>query len=305
MEFQIHWLAKTIWCSKGYGLKLWDDWFEKSLGNMIPSGHGGRGFQHLYKALAEAKIYADPIGQATQENPYLHLELTGNACDALEPDLLRKFLIHIKEEKKCRVSRLDLAWDGVDFTPLDAKQAVDAGQIRSGINRKSLTYTVEPYASKEDGSLGTTSLRLGSLSSERLMRIYDKRGLVRVELQTRAKRAEKVAWDVLVQPIPDWPELAKSHLRDYIDFENDGIPLPWWQEFIDTTSRARLTVTDAREKELERLTDWLMKQVAPSYSAVIDVIGENMMDAMLQYGRKYRGGRFDSILQRSQKENFE
>ncbi len=297
MDFQVHWLSLTIWCTTGYGLKLWDDWFEPQLGHMIPTGHGGRGFKTLYKALVEAKMYADPIGHDPRENAYVHIDLTGSACDAIQPNQLRDFLIHIKEEKKCRVTRLDLAWDRVAFTPLDAKQAVDKNQIRSGINRKSLTYTVEPYALKDDGSTGTTSLRLGSLYSERMLRVYDKRGFVRIELQTRAKRAEKVAWNILVQPVQEWSEIAKSHMRDFVDFEEEGVLLPWWDEFIKSIARARMKVTDAREKELERLTNWLMDQVAPSYSAVVDVVGEGMMVAMLVHGRKRRGKRFRSILE--------
>jgi DNA relaxase NicK len=302
MEFQVHWLSLTIWRSEGYALKMWDDWFDHHLGSMVPSGHGGRGFQLLYNGLVGAKLYTEPIVKEPEENKYFHLELPGSACEALPAELIRDFLESTKGNGKTRIARLDLAWDGVPFKPLDVKHAVEANQLRSRLRRQTLMFSVEPLEKREDGVLGTSSLRLGKSISERMLRVYDKRGPVRIELQLRAKRADKVAWDVLLQDPADWPKLSLGHLRDYVDFEIDGEPLSWWAEFVNAVPRNRTTVTDAREKELERLTDWLMIQVSPSYSAVVDVIGESMMDAMLQYGRQHRGGRFKSILEINQHE---
>jgi DNA relaxase NicK len=305
MEFQVHWLSLTIWRSEGFALKMWDDWFDQYLGSMNPTGHGGRGFQLLYDALVGAKLYAKPIVKEPDENKYFHLELPGSACEALPVEVIREFLESTKGNGKTRIARLDLAWDGVPFTPLDVKQAVEVNQLRSRLRRQTLMFSVEPLEKREDGVLGTSSLRLGKSISERMLRVYDKRGPVRIELQLRAKRADKVAWDILLQEPLDWPRLALGHLRDYLDFEIDGELLPWWEKFVNAIPRNRTTVTDAREKELERLTDWLMIQVSPTYSAVVDVIGESIMEAMLHYGREHRGNRFTSVLEVVKKDGNE
>lgn len=297
MEFRVHWLSVTIWCSTEHGLQTWKIWFEDYLGKMQPLVHGGRGFRNLYKALVGAKLYTGAISTVENGEPYIHLELPGSACDALPSQLIKEFVSTISIYEKCRFSRLDLAWDGVGFTPETVKNAVEKKMIRSHLKRRTMNFSVEPLEKKEDGSLGTSSIRLGSGSSQRLLRVYDKRGPVRLELQLRGKRADKVANDVLVALPKKWPNLAIGHLRDYVDFADNGTLLPWWREFVKSNPRTHIQVTDAREKELERLTKWLMQQVSPTYSAVVEVVGPGMIDAMIEYGKKHRGHRFDSILQ--------
>ncbi len=305
MEFRVHWLSVTIWCSTEHGLLTWQIWFEDYLGRMQAQIHGGRGFRNLYKALVGAKLYTGAITAVENGEPYIHLEFPGMACDALPPQLLKEFISTISIYEKSRVSRLDLAWDGVGFTPEIVKEAVEKNLIRSPLKRRTMNFSVEPLEKKEDGSLGTSSVRLGAGSSERLLRVYDKRGPVRLELQLRGKRADKIAKEVLVKLPKSWPELAIGHLRDYIDFAEDDTLLPWWMEFVKSTPRTHMQVTDAREKELERLTAWLMKQVSPTYSAVVEVVGDGMIDAMIEYGKKHRGNRFDSILEVLEKGNHE
>ena len=305
IEFQIHWMSITVWKGMAEGLELWNKYFEKHLGPMIPTGHGGKGFQLLYNSLLSSKLYARPIGQHGVADPYFNIELPGSACEAIPPEKFQEFMIEVQAMEKANFTRLDFAWDCVGFSPLDVKLAVEQRLFRSHLRRKTLFYGVEPLETKEDGTLGTTSLRVGSLSSERLLRVYDKRGPVRVELMMRAKRADAVARDVLTKVPGEWPERAIKHLRDYIDFQDkDSVLLSWWENFVQSTARARMQVTDAREKELKQMTEWLMTKVSPTYSAVIDVLGPDLMLAMLKYGKEHRGHRFDAILELSkQKEH--
>jgi DNA relaxase NicK len=298
IEFQVHWFSITIWKTMKEGLEIWKTHFEKYLGPMIPSGHGGKGFQMFFEALLGSKLYARPVGQQGVCETYFNIEVPGSACEALPPKVIQAFLLEVEKMEKANMTRLDFAWDGVAFTPHDVKLAVEARQFRSHLRRKTLFYGVEPLETKEDGTKGTTSLRVGSLSSQRLLRVYDKRGPVRIELMMRAKRADAVAKDVLTKNPTEWPDVAKEHLRDYIDFQDeDAVFLGWWQDFIKSTARARMQVTDAREKELKKMTEWLMEKVSATYSAVIDVLGPDLMLAMLRYGRKHRGHRFDAILE--------
>lgn len=292
MEFHVHWLSLTLWAERDYALKLWEEWFQEFLGPLVPIGHGGRGFKSLYQALAAAKLYADPVG----EGSFVHLELPGSACDALPPKLVQEFIVTLNRWEKFRVSRLDLAWDGVEFTPQDVKEAVAEEKLRSLLKRKTLHVHDQPFEERDDGVMGTTSVRLGSNQSSRMLRVYDKRGPVRLEFQTRAERADLVAREVLLK-LPDlWAEAALSHLRDYVDFEFEGKLLAWWEKFVREIGRAFKKITDARQLELSRMTEWVMTQVAPTLSVLADVIGEDIYKALTVQGRRKRGKRYEAVL---------
>ena len=292
MEFHVNWLSLTLWVERDYAIKMWEEWFQEFLGPLVPIGHGGRGFKSLYQALAAAKMYADPVGQGL----FVHLELPGSACDALPPKLIQEFIVTLNRWEKFRVSRLDLAWDGVEFTPRDVKEAVSEEKLRSLLKRKTLHVHDQPFEKRADGVMGTTSVRLGSNQSSRMLRVYDKRGPVRLEFQTRAERADMVARDVLLKLPAQWAEAALAHLRDYVDFEFEGRLLAWWETFVREIGRAFKKITDARQLELSRMTEWVMTQVAPTLSVLADVIGEDIYKALTIQGRRKRGKRYEAVL---------
>jgi hypothetical protein len=154
----------------------------------------------------------------------------------------------------------------------------------------------QPFEEREDGVTGTSSVRLGSNQSSRMLRVYDKRGPVRLEFQTRAERADLVARDVLVRLPQAWAEAALAHLRDYVDFEDEGRLLSWWEQFVSEIGRAFKSISDARQLELSRMTAWVMNQVAPTLSVLADVIGEDIYTAITAQGRRKRGKRYEAVL---------
>ncbi|MCW5887497.1 MAG: replication initiation factor domain-containing protein [Anaerolineales bacterium] len=242
--------------------------------------------------MAAAKLYADPVG----EGAYAHLEFPGSACDALPPKLIQEFIVTLNRWEKFRVSRLDLAWDGVGFTPQHVVEAVSEEKLRSLLKRKTLHVHDQPFEEREDGVMGTSSVRLGSNQSSRMLRVYDKRGPVRLEFQTRSERADLVARDVLARLPQAWAEAALAHLRDYVDFEDEGRLLSWWEQFVSEIGRAFKSISDARQLELSRMTAWVMNQVAPTLSVLADVIGEDIYTAITTQGRRKRGKRYEAVL---------
>jgi DNA relaxase NicK len=296
MEFHVHWLSLTLWASRDYALKMWEEWFQEFLGPLVPIGHGGRGFKSLFQALAAAKLYADPVSVQDDEATFIHLEFPGSACDALPPKLIQEFIVTLNRWEKFRVTRLDLAWDGVEFTPQDVKEAVSEEKLRSLLRRRTMHVHNQPFEEREDGVLGTTSVRLGSNQSSRMLRVYDKRGPVRLEFQTRGERADLVAHEILIKLPDQWAELALAHLRDYVDFEDEGKLLAWWEKFVGEIGRSFKKITDARQLELSRMTEWVMTQVAPTLSVLADVIGEDIYKALTVQGRRKRGKRYDAVL---------
>lgn len=304
ITLRVHWLSVTLWADEDYGLKMWELWFEKFLGAMHQTGHGGKGFRKLYKALLEAKLYAAPIQQDILEGKeYFSFELPGKACEAIPDKLIQEFIVTTDRFEKAKFTRLDLAWDGVAFEPHTVKEAVDNKQLRSYARRSSMQYIIHPYEERENGQLGTSAVRLGSNQSSRLLRVYDKHGPVRVELQARDKRADLIARDVLRHLPTQWFDPALGHLRDYVDFLDPETKelLPWWSSFVHNQDRAMKVVSDAREVELNRLIEWVDNQVSPTLSVLADVIGEQSIDAFIVSGRRKRGNKFNALLERSKR----
>ncbi|MEX1248342.1 MAG: replication initiation factor domain-containing protein [Anaerolineales bacterium] len=298
ITFRVHWLSATIWGSSNYGLKMWQEWFQKYLGPMQMVGHGGRGFKALYKALLEAKLYTTPISQDGIDSEYFCYEFPGQACDAIPDKDIQVFIIVLSRWEKARITRLDLAWDGVPFTPEQVKEAVGKEQMRSYLRRKKMSYTVTPYEDRQDGQIGTSSLRLGSNQSERMLRVYNERGPVRIEMQTRSDRADLVARDVLITLPKSWVDKAIGHLRDYVDFVDyeTGNLLSWWDEFVHNQDRAMKTISNAREQTLNGMLGWVDKTVSPTLSVIADLVGMPAIEAFIMAGRRKRGSRFNALL---------
>jgi len=298
ITFRVHWLSATIWGNSNYGLKMWQERFEQYLGPMQMVGHGVPGFKTLYKALLETRLKANPIAQEGIDSQYYCFEFPGQACDALPDKDIQEFIVTLSSLEKARITRLDLAWDGVPFTPEQVKAAVDKGQMRSYLRRKNMSYTVTPYEDREDGQIGTSSLRLGSRSSERMLRVYNERGPVRIELQTKSKRAYLVAMDVLIQLPEFWIDKAIGHLRDYVDFVDGatGKLLPWWDEFVHNQDRAMKTISNARLVTLNGMLSWVNNAVSPTLSVIADLVGMPAIEAFIVAGRRKRGSRFKALL---------
>lgn len=307
-EFRIHWLTVTIWGPVQYAIELWETWFEEHLGPMLSIGQGGRGFEVKLKALLSTNLYLKPKGQEADIDgfSYFSLDIPGQACDAVPDKAFQGFVnALIEEDDPFRFTRLDLAWDGIQCHPSDFKQAVSESRIRSLAKRQSLQINWSPFKEKDNGELETMTVSLGSRSSTRRIKFYDKRGFTRVELETKKERADAIAKSMLVNAPNQWPELAISHLRDYIDIfetvEKENL-ISWWETLINETPRAKMTLIDARSVELNRMLEWVDNQVSPTLSVIADVIGEDSIDAFIVGGRRKRGAKYKALLNDKEKE---
>ena len=54
-----------------------------------------------------------------------------------------------------------------------------------------------PFERQENGELGTHTVNLGSRQSERMIRVYNRRGFTRLEMELKDKRADLVAKEIL------------------------------------------------------------------------------------------------------------
>ena len=133
IKFQIHWLTFTLWGTEEYALKLWDLWFKQYLGPVEARGFGGRGFRNRYEGLAGSKIY-DSDDKTTQ---FASFEFPGSACECIPAKEFQILMIVLARFETFRITRMDLAWDGLACSPEDFQMAVVEDRVRS-LRRRAL-----------------------------------------------------------------------------------------------------------------------------------------------------------------------
>lgn len=288
---RIHWLSFTVHAPTDTAFLLYDILFKDTFGPMECTGHGGRGFQLLYKNALEFKIYTEP---AKGQRNFYHYEIPGSACDCIDwqtyfalNDLLKS---NFKD--KFFYKRLDYAFDYVPFEPVQVREAIEKDELRSLAKRSTLKISESPNIPRDNGVLGTYTVSLGSLTSQRMIRVYNKRGFTRLEMQFRDDRADLVTKQMFaVSDTSVWFMLAMGHLLDYVDFETD-----WWKEFKSSYIRAGATVSNPTEISMGKLVNWIDKQVGPALSVAIDILPEEVMKSIVNRGRRRRGDRYSLLL---------
>lgn len=277
---RVHWFSFTVHCSSEHGLDLWRRFFAGALGVLVSTGHGGRGFEEIAEGLLGSKFYSQPIKQPGVETIYYHVELPGQACDALLPSVFSDLVDFLNAGNfRWKMKRLDLAFDNVPFKPLDVLAALQENKAVTLAKRENVEVHQSPFAMAEDGShLGTCTVTVGDEASQRMIRVYDKRGPTRLEIQFRDQRAMIVALAVFFRCYDQWESEAKSHLRQYIEFVGCG----WWALFLADTVRASIKISAARQASLARIEEWFERQVVVALSVYEDVHGREEAWARIQ-----------------------
>ena len=195
--------------------------------------------------------------------------------------------------KRGQITRLDIAID-------------DIGERYYSLDELHNIFVQKHYVSKfrswreiseHDNKYYKTghTIYFGSRSSNIMFRVYDKRleqiskkqvleadlsPWVRWEIELKTVRAMQTA--SLLVAGDSLGNVAIGILSNYFRvIEPDNVRLdrcstsPKWNEFINSVSAIRLYLPTA-PKTLEQTRSWLMKQVAPSFSAVIKASGGDM-----------------------------
>ena len=292
IDFGVHWLNFTVHAPREDAFMIYDILFKRIFGNLEELGHGGRGFKEIFHALIEFKIYLTPAYET--EDEYFHFEIPGKACELISWEYFQglESLMSSNYPNSYGYKRIDLAFDNCPFTPMQVEEAIREGKVRSLAKRESLEVHNSPFLLKENGEEGTHTVNFGSRSSERMIRVYDKRGFTRLELELKAERADLVAKVLFqVDDISKWYEIIIGHLRDFMDFET-----PWWGEFVSGKGRAWAIVSKPKDIEMEKILKWIDRQVTPALSVVVDTQPVEVMEILLKRGRKRRGSKYDLLL---------
>jgi hypothetical protein len=147
-----------------------------------------------------------------------------------------------------KVTRLDPAFDGVPFTVAQCVAAAmpDVRNVRSPVKRG---HGIIPLGEPVPGEDGAT-FHWGSRSSDRSLRVYDRRGPVRLELEVRRDKADLFARQLAELPVEKWAGLTVRYVRDFIDFVDRSADsnisraplLFWWDAFVQGDDRLKLKV---------------------------------------------------------------
>jgi hypothetical protein len=199
--------------------------------------------------------------------------------------------------------RLDVAWDAEALIPEMFAEAFEAGDVVTRIQRPVNPETGRVKGLERHSNHEGDTVDLGSRSSERFLRLYDRRGSCRVELELK-KRRSVALWRRLVALHDEaaWGMEALAELRAFVDFRkrSEGVHvdrcelLPWWAEFCSGAAR-RSTVISRKAPTLETQEKWLRRFVAGSLALLVSVRGQRFLDELIRNGQARNAARPDRL----------
>ena len=274
----VHGLSLTMWTPVQNAVAI----VAAAMGVKMPTfertSHGAQGYETSFQGPVGVRVYGDPAGGGENQS---HVVIPGGACEVMGGDgLLAVQQICDRMGIRTRASRVDLAIDGGDYTPADVREAFVEGDVR--------TYTRRDRWAWHQNGADSTGFTMGSRTSERFARVYDRRGFTRFEVECKGTRAEAI-WRQLSHTALDlWPDLIRAHVRDFCDFAR-----PWWEAIMGGTARAMLRLGSFAQATAESARVWMRRQVAPWLAAVVQLDGGSLefVSELLATGRhRYRRG---------------
>ena len=141
---RIHWFAITIFDLAERRYIIWQQYFS-ALGVLASTGHGGRSYRQIEESLLGAKVYHDPVRQDHHAEEHYHIEIPGQACDALLPSVFPALLAELSGNGvRFNIKRLDLAFDGVPFSPQEFLDALQSEDLNSLAKRETIRVDSSP-----------------------------------------------------------------------------------------------------------------------------------------------------------------
>lgn len=224
-------------------------------------GSTGRHYGAIYDGPDGVVLYAYP-----RTGNHCSLQISGSAIEKLGQDslfrLLEAYQSYYSEERDCEDSkfhwqctRIDIAFDNVPFTPAMCRDSWLAGNVRTRSHPDSYDWR-----SNAEGD----TFYMGKRISGRLIRVYNRRGPVRLELELKKKFSIPFVRYLAENGFMVLRESAIGVVRDMVDFidiESDSnksrtVLLDWWSRFVGDVERirfSRLSREDSASEEEIRL----------------------------------------------------
>lgn len=252
----VHWFSGTV---RGLAPRAVLDVVSAFLGlPIMDRPRGGYGYGSS-AGVGGASVYWSP-GRGD-----VFVVLPGEVCESLGVPALVALATELDLDPS---SRLDLAWDVHGVAVAQVADAWRGGDVVTRAHRDSW---------QDHQSADGRTFYMGSRTSGRMVRVYDRRGPTRFEMEWKGERAV-LLWRRLLACAEDgWSLEAMTELRAFLDFRDrssgvrpDCCPLlDWWQAVTDGAGRSCTSIPRAA-RTLEDKREWLRSQVAPVLAMVAD-----------------------------------
>jgi hypothetical protein len=259
----------------GWGVdqySIQEDWIEKAAGGRV---------ENIYDAGCLQLIQHKD--EAIRGDEYCTVEVKGRGCEFLGNEGIRYLFDDLGDKFKIRASRVDVMAHTDYFTPRTISDAVLAGDYSS----RSVKPENRVYIESDAGDtcyLGMGSKPSGGLRriGECALRIYDRRGTTRIELQTSGGHAHGAGGLLSMRPVEEWPGMIRGFMRHYCDFVDRAANvrvcrcplLDWWNAFIENHEKISTnTSKDTLESTPLGKIDGTLNRYARNLYAAIEAYG--------------------------------
>jgi hypothetical protein len=289
----LHWLDFTV---RGGDVGQVLDALAAAVGEFHPSRRGTSRYQRKWDGPDDSTVEA---GFRLRGGDHIRVSLTGTSCEGLGWEMA----IDLVRALGGRPTRVDAAIDGAPFTPAMLDRAWRRGHIRSHLNRD------DPDACRLQRNGAGSTVYLGSVKSDRMLRCYDRRGPTRVEMQLRRAMARGWWAQVAAGPLEAIPQLVRGLVAGFLEVakpegedsnRSRWTRLPWWDEFLG--GAAALTgLVKRTPSALAGLVAHVWRQAATlaTYVDAVATLGHDegyTVAALLATGRARRSSRHRALL---------
>ena len=244
--------------------------------------HGGfRGYTVSYRLLKGISVCVNP------ERPEMKvlILITGDGCELLGDDVLKRVFDEYFDEGKGKVTRFDVAIDNCPFTPQQLYEEWKKDNVRTRCKAPD-PQKVEVKQGMEGirthgwhSNVSGDTLYMGSRESSQYARCYDQRGFTRFELEAHKARAHELARCYLSCD-GTRGEIAMGAIREFVDFvdstqstkRTDCSLLPFWNDFVQGIDRLCTSVSQTVERTIERTKEWIENSVSATFYTYVSAI---------------------------------
>jgi hypothetical protein len=264
LEFGLDYLSFTLFAEKHIALEIYAKFFLDKLGELSYQGEG-RLYRERYTNGQGFTLQADHKTPSTRR--HIRFELPGQSCQLIPLSILKDLYQEaITRGITLKCTRLDIRIDNCPFTPTQIYNAIKEGRANSRAKRDTLKRYEQPLELDDMGNLGTEGIYLGSRTSEKFLRIYNKHGFTRLELETK-KDTALLYFNLLQDAGEEFCNLAMGLIMDFITVDAD-----FWKEFTDGYERAYMKTTEYRDLSLEGLES-SVEQWGQAIAILIEIKG--------------------------------
>lgn len=181
------------------------------------------------------------------------------------------------DDYNARVSRLDFAVDvrNENLTPEMLYRASQNQRLEDAIvdgfnGKKSKKRGRRPMTNFFKNSYGGTTFYVGSRTSDKFLRVYDKASQMgtqdneqwtRIELECKGEIAHSLGWHAARSDQQSFYNICSAYIKSVFDCGN-----PVWNAALSQSS----AILDIPKKDKKDTIAWLMKTVAPTIARIIE-----------------------------------